>query len=159
MHPYHYHPFIPYVPETSSMRKIMYLLAGMVLCNFLLAQDKDSIKNEDRVPDSVKVALLQEVTVKAKKPLIQIFPDKTVVNVDAAVTNTGATVLEVLEKSPGISLDRNGNISLKGKSGVLMMIDGKPVQVSGNDLNNLLSGMTASQVDQIEIMDNPSCKI
>ena len=140
------------------MRKIMYLLAGMVLCNFLLAQDKDSIKNDDRVPDSVKVALLQEVTVKAKKPLIQIFPDKTVVNVDAAVTNTGATVLEVLEKSPGISLDRNGNISLKGKSGVLMMIDGKPVQVSGNDLNNLLSGMTASQVDQIEIIDNPSAR-
>ena len=130
----------------------------MVLCNFLLAQDKDSIKNDDRVPDSVKVALLQEVAVKAKKPLIQIFPDKTVVNVDAAVTNTGATVLEVLEKSPGISLDRNGNISLKGKSGVLMMIDGKPVQVSGSDLNNLLSGMTASQVDQIEIIDNPSAR-
>jgi hypothetical protein len=80
------------------------------------------------------------------------------VNVDAAVTNTGATLLEVLEKSPGVTIDRNGNISLKGKQGVLIMIDGKPTQVSGTDLNNLLSGITASQVDQIELMDNPSAK-
>ena len=139
------------------MRNI-FLFVAMILCNFLWAQEKDLKKNNDQAPDSLKVALLQEVTVRAKKPLIQIFPDKTVVNVDAAITNTGATVLEVLEKSPGITIDRNGNIGLKGKQGVLIMIDGKPSQITGSDLTNLLTGMSASQVDQIEIMDNPSAR-
>jgi hypothetical protein len=129
----------------------------MALCNFLLAQIKDTSDNEND-QDSVKISELKEVTVRSKRPAVQLFPDKTVVNVESSVTNTGATLMEVLEKSPGITIDRNGNISLKGKQGVLIMIDGKPTQVSGADLNNLLSGMTASQVDQIEIMDNPSAK-
>ena len=140
------------------MRKILFILSGMTMCIFLQAQDKDSVKTDEQIRDSVKVSVLQEVTVKGKKPLIQILPDKTIVNVDAAITNTGATLLEVLEKSPGITMDRNGNIGLKGKQGIIIMIDGKPSQVSGSDLNNLLSGMTASQVDQIEIIDNPSAK-
>src|SRR5205085_9918157 len=138
------------------MTKFFFLPGAMILCNFIIAQEKDTAKAN--VQDSVKVSVLQEVTVYAKKPFIQLFPDKTVVNVDAALTNTGATLMEVLEKSPGVTLDRNGNISLKGKQGVLIMIDGKPSQLSGSDLNNLLSGMTAAQVDQIEIMDNPPSK-
>jgi hypothetical protein len=65
----------------------------------------------------------------AKKPLIELKLDKTVVNVDAAVTNVGATALEVLEKSPGVTVDKDGNISLKGKTGVQIYIDGKPSYV------------------------------
>jgi iron complex outermembrane recepter protein len=102
--------------------------------------------------------LLQGVTVTARKPMIQILPDKTVVNVEAGITNAGATVMEVLERSPGISVDRDGNISLKGKPGVQVMIDGKLTQLSGADLQNLLTGMSASQVETIELMDNPSAK-
>ena len=139
------------------MRKLLFLPVGLILCNFLQAQIKDSASHHES-QDSLKISVLQEVTVRTKKPLVQLFPDKTVVNVDAAVTNTGATLLEVLEKSPGVTVDRNGNIRLKGKQAVLITIDGKPSQVSGTDLNNLLSGMTASQVDQIEIIDNPSAK-
>lgn len=105
--------------------------------------------------DKNDTLLLSEVVVKGKKSPVQILPDKIIINVEAAVSNTGATLLELLEKSPGITFDRNGNISLKGRQGVLIMIDGKPTQVSGNDLNNLLSGMTASQIETIEIMDNP----
>lgn len=123
-----------------------------------MAQNKDTAIAEVPVEDSVKTSTLAEVTVRGKKPFIQLFPDKTVVNVESAVTNTGASLLEVLEKSPGVTVDRNGNISLKGRQGVLIMIDGKPAQVGGSDLNNLLSGMSAAQVDQIEIMDNPSAK-
>ncbi|MBL7699747.1 MAG: TonB-dependent receptor [Chitinophagaceae bacterium] len=137
------------------MRKRILVVPCLLLCHYIYAQNKDSVAAQ-LTEDSV--AVLAEVTVAGKKPFIQLFPDKTVVNVESAVTNTGASLLEVLEKSPGITIDRNGGISLKGRQGVLIMIDGKPAQVSGNDLNNLLSGMTASQVDQIEIMDNPSAK-
>ena len=102
--------------------------------------------------------MLQNVTVTARKPLIQIMADKTVVNVEAGITNAGSTVLEVLERSPGVTLDKDGNISLKGKPGVQIMIDGKPAQLGGTDLQNMLQGMSASQVETIELMDNPSAK-
>lgn len=103
-------------------------------------------------------ALLGEVTVTGKRPLMEQKIDRMIINVDAAVTNTGATVMEVLEKSPGVMVDKDGNISLKGKSGVLVMLDGKPTYLSGDDLSNLLSSMNANQVDQIEIMTNPPAK-
>ncbi|WP_127132956.1 outer membrane beta-barrel protein [Pseudoflavitalea rhizosphaerae] len=103
-------------------------------------------------------ASLREVTISARRPLIKFAPDKTIVSVDNSITSTGATVLEVLEKSPGVSVDRDGNVSLKGRSNVLVLIDGKPTYLSGSDLSNLLSGMSASQLEQIELMDNPPSK-
>ncbi len=101
---------------------------------------------------------LGTVTVVAKKPMIEIKPDRTIVNVDAGISNAGATAMEVLEKSPGVTVDRDGNISIKGRAGVMVMIDGKPSYLSGADLANLLNSMSANQLDQIEIMTNPPAK-
>ncbi len=101
---------------------------------------------------------LTGVTVVARKQLIEQHIDRTVVNVDAAVSNVGATALEVLEKSPGITVDKDGSISLKGKQGVQVYIDGKPSYLSGADLVNLLKNMNANQLEQIEIMTNPPAK-
>ncbi len=101
---------------------------------------------------------LKEVSVTAKKPLIERKLDRTIVNVDASITSTGSTALEVLEKAPGISVDKDGNISLKGKAGVIVYLDGRPSYLSGPDLANMLRNMTASQLDQIEIMTNPPAK-
>jgi outer membrane receptor protein involved in Fe transport len=98
------------------------------------------------------------VTVTAKKPFIETKIDKTIVNVDASPTSAGATALEVLEKSPGVTVDNDGNISLRGKAGVIIMMDGKPTYLSSADLTNLLKGMPASALDQIEIMTNPSSR-
>jgi len=101
---------------------------------------------------------LAEVTVQSRRPLVEHRIDKMVVNVDAAPTNAGSNALEVLEKSPGISVDRDGNISIKGKQGVIVLMDGKQTYLSGQDLANLLRNMPASQLDQIEIMTQPSAK-
>ena len=101
---------------------------------------------------------LSEVTVTAKRPFIETKIDKTVVNVDASPTNAGATALEVLEKSPGIMVSNDGVISLRGKAGVIVMMDGKQTFLSATDLANLLKNMPASAIDQIEIMTNPSAK-
>jgi iron complex outermembrane receptor protein len=101
---------------------------------------------------------LSEVVVTAKRPFIETKIDKTIVNVEASPTSAGATALEVLEKSPGVSVDNNGNISLRGKAGVNVMLDGKPSFLSPADLANLLKNMPASSLDQIEIMTNPSAK-
>jgi len=101
---------------------------------------------------------LGEVTVTGKRPLIENKIDRTVVNVEAAPTNAGASALEVLEKSPGITVDNDGNISLKGKQGVIVMMDGKPTYLSPTDLANVLRNLPATALDQIEIMTNPPAK-
>ncbi len=101
---------------------------------------------------------LSGVTVVSSKPFIEQKPDKMVVNVEASPSNAGATAMEVLEKSPGVTVDNDGNISLKGKQGVIIMMDGKPTYLSGADLANILKNMPASAIDQIEIMTNPSSK-
>jgi outer membrane receptor protein involved in Fe transport len=101
---------------------------------------------------------LSEVTVMAKRPLIENKIDRTVVNVEAAPSNAGASALEVLEKSPGITVDNDGNISLKGKQGVIVMMDGKPTYLSATDLAAVLRNLPATALDQIEIMTNPPAK-
>ncbi|HZX57827.1 MAG TPA: outer membrane beta-barrel protein, partial [Mucilaginibacter sp.] len=117
-----------------------------------------STLNGDTVHLTAAITALQEVNITARKSYIQQKQGKTLINVGASVTNEGTTVLEVLEKSPGVTVDQNGTISLKGKTSVLVMIDDKPTYLSPGDLNNLLSSMSSSQVDQIELMPNPPAK-
>ena len=101
---------------------------------------------------------LAGVSVQTTRPFVENKIDKMVVNVDASPTNAGATAMEVLEKSPGVTVDRDGNISIKGKQGIIVLMDGKQTYLSGQDLANLLRNMPASQLDQIEIMTQPSAK-
>ena len=98
------------------------------------------------------------VVITAKRPPIEVRAGKTVVNVDASPTNAGLNVLEILEKSPGVAVDNDGNVSLKGKSGVLILIDGKQTYLSGTQLASFLKSIQSSSLDQIEIMTNPPAK-
>lgn len=104
------------------------------------------------------VATLADVVVSSRKPFVQFAPDKTVVNVDAGITNAGTSIMDVLEKSPGVTVGRDGTISMKGKAQVMVLIDGKQTQLSGADLQAYLTGISASQVDVIELIDNPGAK-
>lgn len=101
---------------------------------------------------------LENVSVTGRRQPIEVQADRTIVNVEASLSNTGATALEVLEKSPGVTVDRDGNISLRGKPNPLVMIDGKPTYLSPADLVSLLNTMNANQLDQIELMTNPPAK-
>ena len=101
---------------------------------------------------------LENVSVVAKKPFIERKLDKTVINVEASITSAGSTAMEVLEKSPGVSVDKDGKISLKGKQGVIILIDGKQTYMGEQDLANYLQAMPAANLDQIELMPNPSAK-
>jgi iron complex outermembrane receptor protein len=101
---------------------------------------------------------LATVTVSSRKPFIEMLPDRTVVHIENSITQTGSTVMEALEKLPGVSVDRDGNISMKGRQGVLVLIDNKPSYLNGAELSNLLTGMSTAQVSQIELIDNPSAR-
>ena len=101
---------------------------------------------------------LNGVTVSAQKSYIQQKIDRTVVNVGALASNTGANALEVLEKTPGVQVDADGNITFKGKSGVMVMIDDKPTYLSAANLATYLRSLPSSALDQIELMENPPAK-
>ncbi len=101
---------------------------------------------------------LKGVTVAAKKPFIEQQLDRTVVNVESSIMAAGGSAMEVMEKLPGVLVDKNGNISIKGKQGVKVMIDDRPAYLSGGELTAFLRNMPASQLDQIEIMSNPPAK-
>jgi outer membrane receptor protein involved in Fe transport len=99
---------------------------------------------------------LQEVVVRGTRPFVQFENGKVVVNPDASPSNAGTSLMELLEKMPGVTIDQHGTISLKAKSNVLIMVDGKPTYLAGADLVNLLSSMSSAQVEEVELMTNPS---
>lgn len=142
------------------MRKHSFIIAISTLLSLSTFSQAPPAK-DSAVTDTILPFQSQElkaVKVVARKRLIEQKIDKMVINVDASISNTGTTAMDVLEKSPGILVDKDGNISLKGKQGVVVMIDGRPSYLSGADLANLLRGMESSQLDQIEIMTNPPAK-
>lgn len=101
---------------------------------------------------------LDEVKITAKIPVIQHKMDRTVVNVDAMISSAGNNALELLEKSPGVIVEQNGGIMLKGKSGVMILIDDKQTYLSGQSLQDYLKTIPASAISQLEIMTNPPAK-
>jgi len=101
---------------------------------------------------------LKAVTVTAKKPFIERRSDRTIVNVESSILATGSTALDILERSPGVVVDQNDAISLRGRSGVIVMIDGKPNPMSGADLSNFLRNLPSNSIDRIELITNPSAK-
>ena len=115
---------------------------------------KDSVA-KDTINKTVK---LDEVVIKSKIPLIQVEIDKTVVNVAAMISSAGSNTLEVLEKTPGLTVDAQGNISMNGRGGVMVLIDGRQKYLSGADLAQYLKSIPGANLDKIELMDNPPAR-
>ena len=126
--------------------------------NFINISTNEPVIDAGNIRLLPRSSVLSSVTVIGRKPAVEFRADKTVVNVEASLSNVGATALEVLEKSPGVSTDKDGNLSLNGKPNVLVMIDDKPTYLAAADLVNMLSGISASQVESIELIRNPSSR-
>ncbi|QDK78567.1 TonB-dependent receptor [Spirosoma sp. KCTC 42546] len=102
---------------------------------------------------------LKEVNVVAQKPFIEQQVDRTVMNVENSIVASGNTALEVLEKAPGVTIDRqNDQIQLKGKAGVIVYIDGKQTYLSQQEVSNLLKNTPSDNIASIEIITNPGSK-
>lgn len=104
---------------------------------------------------SRQVNELETVKVSATRPFVQRKIDRVVVNPDALISNAGTTSLDVLEKAPGVLVDIDGNISMKGKSGVVVFIDNKPTYMTAGDLAGYLRSLPSSSIETIELMTTP----
>jgi len=101
---------------------------------------------------------LAGVTVSSAKPIVEVKADKTILNVEGTINAVGNDALELLRKSPGVMVDKDDNLSLAGKNGVQVYIDGKPSPLSGADLAAYLKSMQSTQIEAIELITNPSAK-
>jgi hypothetical protein len=120
--------------------------------------------NEHEALDILEVQLkaeskkLADVVITSKKPTIEVRADKVVFNVEGTINAAGNNALELLQKSPGVMVDNNENISLKGKSGVKVYIDGKMTQLDSKSLAAYLKSISSNDIEAIEMITNPGAK-
>ncbi len=101
---------------------------------------------------------LTEVTVKTTRAMVEIKPDRTVFNVQGTINSVGEDAISLLRKAPGVTVDNNDNISVLGRTGVLIYVDGKRLPLSGTDLSAYLQNLPAEQIDRIDIISNPGAR-
>jgi RNase P/RNase MRP subunit p29 len=101
---------------------------------------------------------LKGVAINSSRPTIVQLPDRLVVNIEGTVVAAGRNAFQILSKAPGVFISPEGAISLNGRSGVSVMIDGKLTYLSGTELRSMLEGMPAENVKNIEVISNPSAK-
>ncbi|MEZ0542843.1 outer membrane beta-barrel protein [Fibrella arboris] len=101
---------------------------------------------------------LNEVKVVGQKPLYERLADRTVVNVEGSTLAAGNTSLDVLARSPGVTIDNNDNLALRGRQNVLVLIDGRRQPMSGSELADYLKNLPADQLKSIELITNPPAK-
>ena len=106
-------------------------------------------------PDGLELA---EVSVVATRPFVERKADRLIVNVENSIMAAGSNALEVLERAPGVVVTADEAIAIRGRSGVIFMIDGKVTPMSGQELTNYLKALPAGSIDHIEIITNPSAK-
>lgn len=120
--------------------------------------ETNSIIRVDEIRLTTESKTLKEVSIVAQKPFIERKMDKLVMNVEGSSVSAGNTAMEVLEKAPGVTVDKDDNISMKGKQGVLIMLDGKQTYMSSADVSNMLRNMQSSEIQSIELITSPSAK-
>ncbi len=102
--------------------------------------------------------MLDQIEIEGERQIVEVLPDRTVLNVQGSVNATGSTALELLRKAPGVVVDNNDNIIVSGRNGVKVYIDGKPSPLSTEDLAAQLRTMQSSEIDAIEVITNPGAK-
>jgi hypothetical protein len=115
----------------------------------------------DTVVDIVladKTTSLDELVITAKKPIVEKFIDKLVYNPSASIATAGSNAYEILKRAPTVTASENGTISIKGISGTGVMINGRLLQLSDDQLMDYLKSIPAADVSRIEIIANPGAK-
>lgn len=126
--------------------------------NFEVTSDKKEINIGTLYLEDGNVRL-KNVTVAVKKPMFEQKIDRIVINVKNSITDAGGTALDVLEKSPGVNVNRqNNSIAINGKNGVVVMINGKKTYMPIDALVRLLAATSADNIEKIELITTPPSK-
>ena len=144
------------VDTGSYFLKVSFLSYEEKIVNGIKVIDKDVDLAPVVLKASIKV--LNEVVVTAEKKLMELKLDKKVYNVSQDVSNIGANASEILESIPSVTVDVDGNVSLRGSQGVRILIDGKPSALTGIRSTDALRNLQGAMIDKIEVITNPSAR-
>ncbi len=108
--------------------------------------------------NAAKGNILSEVTVTGQKQAMQMGIDKKIFSVDQSLVSEGGSAGDLLQNVPSISTDMDGNVSLRGSTGVKVLIDGKPSLIAGGNVAQILQSIPASSIESVEVITNPSAK-
>ncbi|MDO9634810.1 MAG: outer membrane beta-barrel protein [Paludibacter sp.] len=147
----------------SKVSKGKYLLAVSMVGYERFETESLVVDGKQRVIEKTIILnehteMLNDFVVVAKRNFIEQSVDKMVIHPDASITSASENVYEILRKLPGVSIDNNDQISLKGMQGVKVLIDDKPTYVSSTQLASILKSMQGKDVERIEIIENPSAR-
>lgn len=135
---------IGYASWNSGLFEITTIIPGKSFGVIILAEDKKQ---------------LGEVVIRSEKPIVQQKPEGIIVNVENSILTKGSSALQVLERSPGVVINhRDNSIELNGKSGVMIMLNGKLMRMSMEQVVNLLNNMSADDIANIELLTTPPAK-
>jgi outer membrane receptor protein involved in Fe transport len=121
-----------------------------------------SVQNADiRLGDisiKPKTSSLSTVEVTSERAMITNNLDKKVITVDKNMAIGGGTAADVMENVPSVSVDADGNVSLRGNANITLLVDGKPSSQAGIAASDVLNQIPASAIESIEVITNPSVK-
>lgn len=98
------------------------------------------------------------IEVEAEAPMFETQLDKKVFNVEKTIVSESGSAVDVLKNVPSVTVDADGNISLRGSSNVKILINGRPSAMLGNDPSAVLEQIPSKMIESIEVMTNPSSK-
>jgi outer membrane receptor protein involved in Fe transport len=111
-----------------------------------------------RIELDPEAASLAEVVVSDKKDLVSAVPDKKSFDIAGNISQSAGSVLDVMRNLPGITVDQEGKVELRGSDKVTVLIDGRQSSLTGYGTQKGLSTIPSSNIDKIEIINNPSAK-
>ncbi|MET0573379.1 MAG: TonB-dependent receptor [Pedobacter agri] len=130
----------------------------MVRDNVAITAATGTLNFGDIKMNTAKGNILSEVTVTGQKQGMQMGIDKKIFAVDQSVISEGGSASDLLQNVPSVSTDMDGNVSLRGSSGVRVLIDGKPSLIAGGNVAQILQSIPASSIESVEVITNPSSK-
>lgn len=146
-------------PYGSYLLRVTFMgYAPYVLPQRVTLSQKQPVAQVGKVVITPASAALDAVVVSAERTMVEYQLDKRVVNVDKNLVSSGGTATDVLETVPSVSVDNDGTVTLRGSSSVKVLINGRPYEMMGNDLETLLEQIPASSVESVEVITNPSAK-
>lgn len=155
------------ITDAKGKFEIKALSLGTYIVRFSFIGYKDCFKSVNVKSGSTDMGtialntsseMLKSVEVVAERQMMEYKLDKRVINVDKNLVSAGGSASDVLENVPSVSVDEDGEVSLRGNSNVKVLIDGKPSELMGSDLASVLAQIPASTIENVEVITNPSAK-
>ncbi len=124
----------------------------------IMVNPKEPNKNVGQIKFEPSTNTLGEVNITAEKRMMEYSLDKKIVNVDKNLVSAGGSAVDVMQNIPAVTVDIDGNVSLRGSTNVNILVDGRPSNLSGMSRQAILEQIPASSIEAIEIITNPSAK-